>query len=224
MNRRAVTVLGELDPAELGVTMVHEHIFVDNWEMTFDYDFILDSEELAIEEVRRYASAGGGSICDTTSQGIGRNPEGLASVSRATGVHILMGAGFYREAVYPHDFDRTSTNALAARLVEELVIGVGPERVRAGFVGEIGTERGAISSRQERMFRAAARAHLVTGCPIATHTTHWGELGRAQVELLREEGVEPESIIIGHLGDRFQDQVVMDIARLGVWLSVDNLG
>lgn len=220
---RAVTVLGDLSPADMGPTMSHEHIFSDNWAMTFDYDFIVDSEELAIVEVGRYRDAGGGTICDTTVRGIGRNPEALARVSEATGVNIIMGAGWYREALYPADFDQIQTNQLAAQLVEELIFGVDDTSIRPGFVGEIGTERGAISPRQERMFRAAARAHVVTGCPIATHTTHWGELGLEQIALLREEGVETESIIIGHLGDRYQDEVVVEIARQGVWLSVDNL-
>lgn len=219
----AITVRGELDPAEMGRTMSHEHIFVDNWAMTFDYDFILDSEPLAVVEVDRYGKAGGGTICDTTVRGIGRNPEGLARVSEKTGVNIIMGAGWYREAVYPADFDQIPTNVLAAQLVEELVFGVGDTSIRPGFIGEIGTERDAISPRQERMFRAAARAHLVTGCPIATHTTHWGELGLEQIALLQEEGVKADSIIIGHLGDRYKDEVVIEVAKTGVWLSIDNL-
>lgn len=224
MSARAVTVLGEVDPPDLGVTMAHEHILVDNWAMTFDYDFILDSEPLAIAELTRFREAGGGTICDTTSEGIGRNPEGLARISEASGVHVIMGAGWYREAVYPTIFDKTSTNQLAALLVDDLLWGSRTGGIRAGFIGEIGTEREAISPRQERMFRAAARAHLVTGCPIATHTTHWGELGLEQVALLTEEGVPTDSIIVGHLGDRFQDDVVTKIAATGVWLSIDNLG
>ncbi len=221
---RVVTVLGEIDPAELGITMAHEHLLVDNWAMTFDYDFILDSEPLAIREVARYRAAGGGAICDTTSEGIGRNPEGLARISQATGVHLVMGAGWYREAVYPATFDATPTNELAAHLVDDLLLGRRTGGIRAGFIGEIGTERGYITARQERMFRAAARAQRATGCPIATHTTHWGELGLEQIALLTEEGVAPDSIIIGHLGDRFQDEVVTRIAATGVWISIDNLG
>src|SRR5690606_20854104 len=117
--------------------------------------------------------AGGGAICDTTSEGIGRNPEGLARISEATGVHIVMGSGWYREAVYPATFDATSTNDLAGDLVDDLLFGRRTNGIRAGFIGEIGTERGSITPRQERMFRAAARAQGATGCPIATHTTHW---------------------------------------------------
>ena len=207
----------------MGRTMSHEHILVDNWQMTFDYDFILDNEELAVREVGLYAGAGGATICDTTSRGLGRDPDALARISKETGVHIVMGAGCYREAVYPPWFDTTPTNVIAADLVDELVFGVDKTGIRPGFIGEIGTERGAISPREERMFRAAARAHNVTGCPIATHTTHWGELGLEQVDLLMEEGVAPDSIIIGHLGDRFHDDLVMAIAERGVWLSVDNL-
>ena len=80
-------------------------------------------------------------------------------------------------------------DTLADRLVRELTVGVDGTDIRAGFIGEIGTERGHISPAQERVFRAAARAHRRTGCPILTHTTHFGELAMEQLDLLGEEGV-----------------------------------
>ena len=80
--------------------------------------------------------------------------------------------------------------------------GVDGTNVRAGFIGEIGTERKFITPAQERVFRASARAHLRTGASIMTHTTHFGELALEQISLLREEGVPPARIIISHLGDR----------------------
>jgi predicted metal-dependent phosphotriesterase family hydrolase len=47
-----------------------------------------------------------------------------------------------------------------------------------------------VSPAQERVFRAAARADRRTGCPIMTHTTHFGELAVEQLDLLQEEGVD----------------------------------
>jgi phosphotriesterase-related protein len=135
-----------------------------------------------------------------------------------------MGAGWYREKVYPPDVDALGPNALADVLIGELVEGVGETGVRAGFIGEIGTGRGAIRPAEERVFRAAARAHRATGCPIVTHTTHFGELALEQLELLGEEGVPASSVIVSHLGDRTGIGSVLPIAERGTWLSVDNLG
>ena len=141
------------------------------------YDAIVDDEELATKEVAEYRSVGGGTICDPTNIGLGRDHEALSRISQTTGVHLIMGSGWYRERVYPDYVHQEMPDQLADRLVDELVHGVDGSGIQPGFVGEIGTERGAITPAQERVFRAAGRAHQRTGVPIMTHTTHWGEIG-----------------------------------------------
>src|SRR5207249_1336092 len=107
---------------------------------------------------------------------------------------------------YPAFVRELDTNGLAARIVEELTVGVDGTDVRAGVIGEIGTERKFITPAQERVFRAAARAQRKTGVAIVTHTTHFGELALEQIALLREEGVSPARISISHLGDRLDPE------------------
>jgi predicted metal-dependent phosphotriesterase family hydrolase len=220
---QVVTVRGPIDPADLGMTLSHDHVLMDGWDIFRSYAVILDDEDTAVSELVRYRAAGGGAVCDPTNGGLGRNPEALRRVSEASGVHIVMGAGWYRERVYPATIAATSTNALADLLVRELTVGVGGTGIRPGFIGEIGTERGAITPAEERVFRAAARASRRTGCPVLTHTTHSGELALEQVALLTEEGVPPGRIIVSHLGDRRETAGLLAIAQTGVWLSVDNL-
>jgi phosphotriesterase-related protein len=158
--------------------MVHEHLQIDLWGMsgTPDYSLIVDDVDLAIEELGAYAAAGGSALVDVTSIGIGRDPLALRRISEATGVHVVMGAGWYRERVYPDYIRERSADELAAMIARDVEEGVDGTGVRAGVIGEIGTERGFISPAQERVFRAAARAHHRTDAPIYTHTTHWGEL------------------------------------------------
>jgi phosphotriesterase-related protein len=109
-------------------------------------------------------------------------------------------------------------------LVREIEHGVGDTGIRPGFIGEIGTERGSISPAQERVFRAAGRAHARTGIPILTHTTHWGELAIEQLDLLAEEGVDAGAVIVSHLGDRKGIDIILPIAERGAWINVDNIG
>jgi len=222
-DRQVVTVRGPIDPADLGVTLGHDHVLVDGWEMFHAYATILDDESTAVHELRRYRAAGGRSICDPTNVGIGRDPEALRRISEASDVHIVMGAGWYREPVYPPQIAGTSTNDLADLLVRELTSGVGDTGIRPGFIGEIGTERTVITPAQERVFRAAARASLRTGCPIMTHTTHMGELALEQIALLVEEGVPAERVIVSHMGDRRDQRRLLAVAATGAWISVDNL-
>ena len=220
---QVVTVRGPIDPADLGVTLSHDHVLVDGWDIFRTYAVILDDEATAIDELRRYRAAGGRSICDPTNLGLGRNPEALRRISEASDVHIVMGAGWYREPVYPALIQGTSTDDLAELLVRELTLGVGDTGIRPGFIGEIGTERTVITPAQERVFRAAARASRRTGCPILTHTTHMGELALEQIELLGEEGIPAQCVIVSHLGDRRDQRPLLAVAETGVWLNVDNL-
>lgn len=220
---RVTTVLGEIEPDQLGFTLSHDHILVDGWGLRQLYDTILDDEQIALAELVRYREAGGRTICDPTNGGLGRSPEALARLSRESGVNIVMGAGWYREVVYPKLVESTSTAELANLLVHEITDGVEGTGIRPGFIGEIGTERGHITPAVERVFRAAGRAHSQTGVPILTHTTHWGELALEQLDLLAEEGVDPESVIVSHLGDRKGVEHMLPIADRGAWVNIDNL-
>ena len=164
-ERRVVTVRGPIDPCDLGVALAHDHVLSDAYAMygeaSADYAWILDDPEMAVDELRRYAAAGGGAVVDPTSIGLGRDPLALRQVSEASGVHIVMGAGWYRERVYPPELRTTSTAALAEVLVRELVEGVDGTGIRAGFIGEIG--RGAERSRRPRSGCSAQRPAPIYG-------------------------------------------------------------
>ncbi|MCW5977913.1 MAG: hypothetical protein KIT09_07535 [Bryobacteraceae bacterium] len=219
-----ITVRGPIPAEDAGYTLSHEHLLCDLWAFIQSYDVILDDEALAVREVELYRAAGGATIIDATNCGLGRNPRALRRISEATGVHVVMGSGWYRERVYPADVYERDANALADRIVNELTQGADGTGIRAGIIGEIGTERKHISPAQERVFRAAARAQRRTGACIMTHTTHFGELALEQIALLREEGVPAARIVISHLGDRHDTAGLVQIARKGVYLSVDNIG
>lgn len=221
-----MTVRGPITAEQAGPILSHEHVLCDLWPFTKSYDGILDDHELAIRELQAFArAAGGGTLVDATSSGLGRDPRGLRRISEESGVHIVMGAGWYREEVYPRLIVELGTNELADRIVEELTVGVDGTGIRAGMIGEIGTERKHITPAQERVFRAAGRAHARTNAAILTHTTHFGELAVEQIALLAEERVPPGRIVISHLGDRpGRGDMLLAIARTGVFLSVDNIG
>ena len=219
-----VTVNGPIPASQAGCTLSHEHLLCDLWAFTKSYDGILDDECLAMNELAHYRNAGGSSLVDATSGGLGRNPLALRRISESTGVRIVMGSGWYRESVYPAAVHERDANQLADLIVADLVRGADGTDVRAGIIGEIGTERKHITPAQERVFRAAARAQRRTGACIMTHTTHFGELALEQIALLREEGVPASRIAISHLGDRHDTTQLLRIARESVFISVDNIG
>lgn len=219
-----MTVTGPVAADRLGATHSHEHVLWDYWKLIQSYDCVFDDEAVAIAELTAFREAGGGSMVEASTVGIRTDARALRRISQASGVNLVLGAGWYRERLYPRLVHESSTARLADVLVAGLTEGVDGTDVRAGVIGEIGTERGAITPAEERVFRAAARAQRETGVAILTHTTHFGELALDQIELLREEGVEPDRIIISHLGDRIDTSLLFEIARQGVYLSIDNIG
>src|SRR5690242_1684410 len=156
------TVLGPIDPATLGWALPHEHTAIALWHIPnrWDYWELRRDEPAIVEELSAFRSAGGGALVDLTLDGVGRDPAWLAGLARATGLHLVMGAGWYRGAHYPPELnvDRRSVDSLADLIVRDATVGVGETGIRAGIIGEIGVDKPWLSAQEERVHRAAARA------------------------------------------------------------------
>lgn len=217
-----MTVLGPVPVIELGVTLPHEHVFIDMFRVNRNIATILDEPDRMVHEVSRFREAGGGAIVDVTPRNVGRRPDLLRRVAQATGVSIVMGTGWYREPWYESIVAESSVDACARLLIDEIEQGDVVSGVRPGIIGELGTENAWVSPIEERGFRAAARAHLATGLTITTHA-FGSPVGLAQLDLLEEEGVPPGRAIIGHC-DTYLDSAYLDalLAR-GAWIQFDTI-
>ena len=189
-----MTVRGPIAADQLGFVQPHEHLLLNvEWiETRWSLDGILDDEALAIEELSAYRAAGGQSIFDLTNNGLRRDPEAVRRISEATGVHVVMGCGWYRQPFYPAEelIDRTSTQALADRLLDEIDNGLDGTDVRPGIIGEIGSNKDFVSAQEERVFRAAGRAAAHSGLAVTTHSVA-SPVGLEHLRILCEEGVDP---------------------------------
>jgi predicted metal-dependent phosphotriesterase family hydrolase len=225
------TVLGRVDPAELGFTLPHEHTQIALWHVRdrWDYWELTRDRPLILDELGALRAAGGGTLVDLTPPGVGRDPEWLVGLAETSGLNIVMGCGWYREAYYPPDLlvDRRSVDSLADQIVAEfedgLPAGDGGRRVRPGIIGEIGTDKPWVTAQEERVFRACARAARRTGLAITTHAV-MSPVGRAQLQILIEEGVDPARVVIGH-ADSYPDlDHYLDIVGTGASVEFDFLG
>src|ERR671923_726046 len=182
----AQTVLGPIEPGDLGVTLSHEHTQIALWHVPdrWDYWQLPRDEPLILEELAAFREAGGGGLVDLTLPGVGRDPAWLAGIARQTGLHVVMGCGWYRGAYYPPEtlIDRRSVDDLAEELVREATDGVGDTGIRPGIIGEIGTDKPWVSAQEERVHRAAARAATETGMAITTHGVQ-SAVGRDQLRI-----------------------------------------
>jgi predicted metal-dependent phosphotriesterase family hydrolase len=225
MAPRVMTVSGPIPPERVGFALPHEHTKISlrqipglDWEMTAD--------ELSVaDELSDFRRRGGGTLVDLTLPGVGRDPERLRRLASRTGVQIVMGCGWYRGPFYPAEarIDQRSVDDLAGELVEEFERGVGETGVRPGIIGEIGTDKPWVSALEERVHRAAGRAARRTGMAITTHGVQ-SPVGRDQLAILLDEGVDPGRVVIGH-ADSWPDlDHYLAILERGANLEFDRLG
>lgn len=226
------TVLGDIDSSALGRTNAHEHLFIRNGLiLILEPDFRLDSEANAVSEVADFRSHGGEAIIETSPLGVGRDPEGLVSVSQATGVHVIAATGFHKPRYYldSHWRNRLAAEQIAQLFIEEIEVGMDAYGFEAPFRNTTPARAGVIKAASDYQhfttairtgFEAAALAHAQTGAPILTHT-EMGTMAHQQIELLRRHGVSPAHVVLSHV-DRNPDWMLhRDLAQTGAFLEYD---
>jgi predicted metal-dependent phosphotriesterase family hydrolase len=227
MAPRVMTVSGPIPPERLGFTLPHEHTGIALWHVKdrWDYWELTPDELLIADELRDFRRRGGATLVDLTLPGVGRDPERLRRLSSSTGLNIVLGTGWYREAYYPAEalVDRRSADDLADELTREFEEGIGETGIRPGIIGEIGTDKPWVSAREERVHRAAARAAKRTGMAITTHSV-LSPVGLAQLRLFIEEGVDPARVVIGHADSYPNLEHWVAILEQGANLELDFLG
>ena len=212
-----------MDAAALGRTQPHEHLLCDFHRVVRGYDALLSSEPLAAAELAAVREAGGPTLVEVPNLGIGRDPLALRRLATASGVRIVMGAGWYRGPYYPSLIDRTSVRDLADVIVRELEVGADGTDVRAGIIGELGVDTDHVAAQEERVLRAGARAHRRTGAGITTHSAHY-PVGLAQLDILEEEGADLRRVAIGHCDTVAESDYHEAVARRGAFVQFDTVG
>src|SRR3990172_6405066 len=87
------TVLGPIDPAEVGFTLPHEHTQIALWQIEgrWDYWQLTRDQPLILDELSRFRAAEGSALVDLTLPGVGRDPGWLRDLAEASGLHLVMG-------------------------------------------------------------------------------------------------------------------------------------
>ena len=169
------TVTGPIDPLDLGVTLVHEHVLIDMYEVSLNSLLILSDESLAKDELAIFREAGGGTIVDQTVIGLNPDPDALRRISLATGVRIVAGTGVYWRRFRPGWVDALSVDEVAARFDERPDDGH-RGKVLSGPASSVKWPQGiAISTRWNGVSCRPPRWHTHGPVsPIATHAIFTG--------------------------------------------------
>lgn len=163
-------------------------------------------------------------MVDVTIDNIGRDPDALCRVSQITGVNIIMGCGYYVGEIQPESYDRKSEEEICQEIVNDILVGVGNKRVKAGIIGEIGCSW-PLPEREKRSLRASALAQQDTGAAITVHPGRHEESPCQIIEILKEAGADLQRVIICHI-DRtpFSLESRLKIADAGCTLEYDLFG
>ena len=226
------TVLGDIDPTDVGIAYPHEHLIIDSPLIIDRWPHIhLPDVDSAVQELSLCRTAGVRTIVDAMPAAAGRGPVRLAEISRQSRVHVIACTGLHTSKYY--DGQRwtaeESPEVLAGLFVADIEDGIdeydymGPviRRTphRAGIL-KVGVLEEAPTDRDRRVFEAAALAHQETGVPVLTHC-EGGVGAMAQVHLLSELGVSLDRVVISHTDKVTDLGYHRNLLETGVYLEYD---
>ncbi|EYU17172.1 phosphotriesterase-related protein [Photorhabdus luminescens] len=206
-----------------GYTYAHEHLHLDLSSFKNNIDCRLDQYDLICAEMKTLVSLGVHNIVEMTNRYMGRNPQFMLDLMRDSGINVIVSTGYYQSAFFPEHVAHTTARQLADEMITEIEQGIDGTTLKAGVIGEIGSSKGVITPDEEKVFHAAAIAHLETGRPVSTHTT-LSTMGFEQLKLLKKHGVDAERVVIGHCDLKDNLDNILRIIEQGAYIQFDTIG
>lgn len=224
---QVITVNGAINPADMGLSLIHEHILVD-WVGADSTGYHRwDREEVvarALPYLQELKAYGVRTFLDCTPAYLGRDPRVLKALSDSTGINILTNTGYYgsgNNKFVPESAYSASPEELAKIWIGEFEQGIDGSGIRPGFLKMSVENRDSLSPLHEKLVRAAALTHLATGLAIVSHTGGDGP-ALAQLKILKEMGVSPEAFVWTHAqGGTLEGY--LHAAGQGAWISLDHV-
>jgi phosphotriesterase-related protein len=245
------TVLGPIEPEALGRTLMHEHVLCDirppatrtdndlgpeitienTWQINYGRGlkragrkYMLDLEDIATREVEMMKHEGGDAIVELSCGGLSPDPNGLRRIAQGTGVHLVMGCGYYvNDYQDARNHDRT-VDDFAQEMIGQILHGAWGTDVRAGMIGEIGCQS-PWTDLEKRVMQGALIAAAETGAAINVHPGRDPDQPQEVADFIKAAGHPTDRIVISHI-----DRTIFDVPRLlklaesGVTIEFDLFG
>jgi phosphotriesterase-related protein len=228
------TVRGPIEVSRLGVTLMHEHIFVLDAEIAANYPGEWGDEDQriahAIARLNELKTRGVDTIVDLTVIGLGRYIPRIQRIAAETQLNIIVATGIYTYCDLPHYFQYRGPGAplggpelIADMFVRDIQEGIAGTGVRAGIL-KCATDAPGLTRGVRRILHATAEAHRRTGVPISTHTHAGRRVGLDQQRVFRDEGVDLSRVVIGHSGDTTDLDYLEELIANGSYIGMDRFG
>lgn len=228
------TTRGAIDSRQLGVTLMHEHVFVLDTEILQNYpeEWGEDRSRIAdaVKRLNDLKAKGVDTIVDLTVIGLGRYIPRIQQIARQTEINIIVATGIYTYQNAPLYFHFRGPGTVLGgpelmvdMFVRDITEGIAGTSVRAGIL-KCATDEPGVTKDIERILRATAQAHRRTGVPISTHTHARKRVGLDQQRIFREEGVDLSRVVIGHSGDTTELDYLEEVIGNGSYIGMDRFG
>ena len=214
------SVLGPVDTADLGFTLMHEHLVVSSAGVSQNYPELLGEGfvDRLVNGLTRAKEGGVTTIVDATTIDLGRDVDVLAEASRRSGVNVIACTGWWMEI--PRFIRGVTADQFAQLFVREIEEGIAGTGIKAGIIKSASDSSG-VQPEEENILRGAARAHKQTGLPIMLHSYSPGQVGRQQMTILKEEGVDLSRVKFDHSNDTTDVEYLTWILEQGCYLGMD---
>jgi phosphotriesterase-related protein len=227
------TVAGLVDSADLGRTLMHEHVFVLTPDVQQNYPGQWDEPARvghAVARLTELKQSGFDTIVDPTVVGLGRDIGRIQRVNEQVDINIVVATGVYtyRDAPFFFRFRGPGLSPdlpdpMVDMFVRDIEQGIAGTGVRAGLL-KCAIDEPGLTPDVARILHAVAQAHLQTGVPIMVHTHPRTHRGLEVAALLAEHGVDPHRVLLAHSGDTTDADHLTELARAGFLLGMDRFG
>ena len=214
------SVLGPLDTADLGFTLMHEHLIVASAGIPQNYPELLGADfmERIVNGLTQAREGGIDTVVDATTLDLGRDVTVMAEASRRSGVNIIAVAGWWMDT--PRFLGGVSADQFARLFIREIEEGIAGTGIKAGIL-KAASDVGGVTPAGETILRAVARAHLQTEVPIMLHSYSPGQVGRQQLAILKEEDIDLRRVKMDHSNDTTDVEYLTWLLEQGCYLGLD---
>lgn len=220
------TLRGPIDTADLGFTLMHEHVFVLGQGVPENFPSVWDEGKEtanAREKLTELAGTDVHTIVDLTVMGNGRDIPRLQKIAGEIPLNIIVATGVYTYNELPQYFQNRDEDVMAELFVKDITEGIQGTEVKAAIL-KCATDEPGLTPGVEKVLRAVARAHRSTGAPISTHTHPATKRGLDQQRIFKEEGVDLGRVVIGHSGDSEDLDYLQALIDAGSYIGMDRFG
>jgi phosphotriesterase-related protein len=216
------TVLGPLETSKIGFALMHDHIMGSASGIPQVYPELLGKnyKERIIIGLTAARQAGVNTIVDADTFDLGRAVNILAEVSKLSGVNIICCSGWFGEL--PGYFGSFTADQYAQIFVREVQEGIEGTSIKASIL-KSAADFGGVTPNGALLLRGVARAQLLTGVPIMLHSYSPDQVGRQQIEILKEEGVDLRRVKLDHSTDTKDMEYLEWVIKQGCYLGMDRL-